>query len=298
MQVTALTMDDQLAGDLNADQATINTLDEELSSGNAIEEPSDNPIATADSITYDREIALNETYQNNATTAQAWLGLGNDTANSVISTLQSVQTLVTQALNSGGENDTSYNEMAEQVQGDLTQLVDLANTTYGATPIFAGTAGVSQPYSPTGVYSGNSSPFTISVDSGTPVAVSVTGSQMFGGGTSGVQSVFTTLANIVTDLQAGTGSTANLETDAGALSANITQADSAATTLGESTDLVAAASSTAQQTSTQLQQVLGTVKNTNVPTVTSELESDLTTYQAALEAVSQAVPESLAQYIH
>jgi hypothetical protein len=181
----------------------------------------------------------------------------------------------------------------------MSQLVGLANTQYGNTPIFGGTAGVSQPYSSTGAYSGNSQPFTISVGNGAPVAVSVSGDQMFGGGTSGVQSVFTTLQNIVTHLQAGPGSAsyAGLQADLNDLSTNMTQAEQAATTLGTSTQAVSTASTAAQNTSTQLQTVLSKTVSTDVPTVTAALQSDLTTYQAALYAVSQTVPETLAQFL-
>ena len=294
-----MTLSDQLSCDLESQQATITNLDEELSSGQALQEPSDNPVAVADSLGYSRQIAQATAAQSNATTAQSWLGIGNQTANQVIDTLQSVNTTVLQALNSGSNNAETYSDMAQQVQGEISQLVGLANTQYGSTPIFAGTAGVSQPFSSTGTYSGNSQPFTISVGTTEPVAVSVPGDQLFGGGSSGVQSVFTTLQNIVTHLQQGPGSAsyASLQSDITALGTNLTQAESAATTLGESTQEVSAASTAAQDTSTQLQKVLSATESTDVPTVTAALQSDLTTYQAALYAVSQTVPESLAQFL-
>lgn len=299
MRVTDTTLANQLSGDLESQQATITTLDEELSSGNALSKPSDNPVATADTLGYSRQIAQAASDQSNATTAQAWLGIGNQTANQVITTLQSVNTTVLQALNSGGDNAQTYNQMVQQLQGQISQLVGLANTQYGNTAIFAGTAGVSQPYSSTGDYSGNSQSFTISVGNGAPVAVSVPGDQLFGGGSSGVQSVFTTLQNIVTHLREGPGSAsyAGLQADSNDLSANMTQAETAATTLGESTQQVSAASTAAQNTSTQLQTILATTKSADVPTTTAALQADLTTYQAALYAVSQTVPETLAQFL-
>ena len=299
MRVTDTTLADQLSGDLQSQQATITSLDEELSSGQALQKPSDNPVAVADTLGYNRQIAQAASDQANATTAQSWLGLGNQTANQVVNTLQSVQTTVLQALNSGSNNAQSYSEMAQQVQGEISQMVGFANTQYGTTAIFAGTAGVSQPYSSDGAYSGNSQAFTISVGNGAPVAVSVPGDQLFGGGTSGAQSVFTTLQNIVTHLQVGPGSASysSLQTDLNDLDTNMTQAETAATTLGESTQEVAAASTAAQNTSTQLQMILSTTESTDVPTVTAALQSDLTTYQAALYAVSQTVPETLAQFL-
>ncbi|MGO9964520.1 MAG: hypothetical protein ACLPUG_13980 [Acidimicrobiales bacterium] len=299
MRVTDMTLASQLSGDLASQQATITSLDEQLSSGDALMSPSDNPVAVADSLGYNRQIAQAASDQSNATIAQSWLGIGNQTANQVVDTLQSANTTVLQALSTGSNNAQSYNEMAQQVQGLISQMTGLANTQYGNTPIFAGTAGVCQPYSSAGTYSGNSQPFTISVGNGAPVAVSVPGDQMFGGGSSGVQSVFTTLQNIVTHLQAGPGSAsyAGLQADLSDLGANITQAETAATTLGTSTQAVTAASTAAQNTSTQLQTVLSKTVSTDVPTVTAVLQSDLTTYQAALYAVSQTVPETLAQFL-
>ena len=250
-------------------------------------------------MSYNRQVAQAASDQTSASYAQSWLGIGNQTANQVINTLQSVNTTVLQALNSGAQNTTSYNALAQQVQGEISTLVGLANTQYGSTAIFSGTAAVAQPYSSSGAYSGNSQAFTIKVGSGAPIACSVPGDQLFGGGTSGVQSVFTTLQNIVTHLQQGPGSasTSSLQSDMTALTANLTQAESAATTLGESTQQVTAASTAASNTSTQVQKILATTESTDVPTVTAALQSDLTTYQAALYAVSQTVPETLAQFL-
>jgi flagellar hook-associated protein 3 FlgL len=299
MRVTDSTLADQLSGDLESQQATITNLDEELSSGNALEQPSDNPVEVADTMSYKRQIAQAASTQTNATYAQSWLGIGNQTANQVINTLQSVNTTVLQALSSGSNSTESYSALAQQVQGDISQLVSLANTQYGSTAIFAGTAAVSQPYSSSGAYSGNSQAFTVQVGSGSPIAVSVPGDQLFGGGTSGIQSVFTTLQNIVTHLQQGPGSAslASLQSDSSALSTNMTQAEAAATTLGESTEQVTAATTASTNTSTQLQKILSSTESADVPTVTAALQSDLTTYQAALYAVSQTVPETLAQFL-
>lgn len=300
MRISDLTLTDELSGSLDSAQSTITGLDTELSSGLAFQQPSDNPIGVSDSLGYQRQIAQQAAYTGNATTAQSWLGIAGSTINEAITSLQSAKTLVLQGLNSGANNAQSYSEMAQQVQGILTQMVGYGNTTYGTTPIFAGTAGVSQPYSSTGAYSGNAQTFTIDVGTGSPVSVSVPGDQLFGGGTSGVQSVFTTLQNIVTDLQAGPGATsyAGLQSDLDNVNANMNLAESAATKLGEASQQVTAASSAASSASEQLQSILSTTMTTDVPSVTVALQTDMTNYQAALYAVSQAVPQSLAQYLH
>jgi len=127
----------------------------------------------------------------------------------------------------------------------------------------------------------------------------VPGDQLFGGGTSGTQSVFTTLQNIVTDLQAGPGASsyAGLQSDLNALDGNISQAETAATTLGQASQQVTTASSAASATTLQVQTILTSTMSTDLPSVTTALQTDMTNYQAALYAVSQAVPETLAQFI-
>ncbi len=226
--------------------------------------------------------------------------MANSAGTQAISTMQQIRTILLQALNEGVNNSQTYNAMAQQVQGTVTQLLGLANTSYGQTQIFAGTALVNQAFSTSGTYNGNSTPFTIDVGSGSPIAASVPGDQLFGGGTSGVQSIFTTVKNIVTNLQAGPGSAsyAGLQADMTALDANMQQAEISATTIGESMQQVNAASSANQNTSTELQTAIANLGSVNVASVSPTLQADLTSYQAALYAVSKAVPETLAQFIN
>lgn len=299
MNFSDLTLTNQLAGDLQNQQNTINSLNEQLSSGTSILVPSDNPIGAADALGYQTQLAQVTANQSSISTAQAWLGLANQSANQSINAMQSINTIVLQALNSGSNNTQTYTEMAQQVQGVATQLLGLANTSFGSTQIFAGTAGVTQAFSPSGTYNGSSQPFTIKVGTGPPVPASVPGDQLFGGGTSGVQSIFATISSIVSNLNAGPGSTSysGLQAAMTALTANMNQAENAAAKLGESSQQVATASTAASNTSTELQQVLASVTAVNVPNVTAALQSDLTSYQSALYAVSQTVPKTLAQFL-
>jgi flagellar hook-associated protein 3 FlgL len=300
MQVGDLTLYDSLAGALNADQSSINTLDSELSSGLALQQPSDDPVAVVNALADQSQISQLTATTSSATTASSWLGIANNTANSVIGTLQTANTLMLQALNEGSQTSASYQQIAQQVQGIIQQLVGLGNTSYAGTAIFSGTAGVQNPYSSAGAYSGNEQSFTIQVGPGAPTAVSVPGTTLFGGGTTGIQSVFTTLQNFATHLAAGPGSTAeaNIQGDLSALTANMTQAETAATTLGESSQAVTAASAAATATSTRVQTNLATTEDANVADVTTQLQSQLASYQSALYAVSQTVPETLAQFLH
>lgn len=300
MNVSDLTLYDSLAGTLQTQQANIDTLDQELSSGLQLQKPSDDPIAVVNALSDQSQVSQLAATTNAANTANAWLGLGNDTANSVIDTLQTVRTLMVQSLSSGTQSSSTYTQIANQVQGAFQQLLGLANTTYGGQSIFAGTAAGVPAYSSTGSYQGNEYSFTVQVGPGQPIAASVPGTTLFGGGSTGVQNLFTTLQNFMTHLAAGPGGTTetNLQNDLTALDANISQAETAATTLGESSQAVQTASTAATDESTQVQTNLASTEDVNVATASTQLQADLASYQAALYAVGQAVPESLASFLH
>ncbi len=300
MRITDLTLTNQLSGSLQSQEQTINNLQNQLGSGTSLLTPSSNPIAVSNVLNYQNQLSQVNAQQNNVTTAQSWLGLANSAASQTVSTMQQLRTTLLQALNSGVNNAQSYNAMAQQVQGTVKELLGLANSSYGQTQIFAGTALVNQAFSSSGTYNGNSTSFTIDVGSGAPVSASVPGDQLFGGGTSGVQSIFTTIQNIVTNLQAGPGaaSYAGLQADMTALNANLSQAGLAADRIGESLQQVNAASTANQSTSTELQTAISNLGSVNIANVSTTLQADLTSYQAALYAVSKAVPETLAQFIN
>lgn len=299
MRIADTTLVELLSSQLQNQQNQIASLDSQLSSGLSIQQPSDNPIGAVEALGYQRQIARATAFENTANAATSWLGLATSSVGSVLNNLQTVKSVVLQALNSGAQTPQSYQAFASQLQGVQKTLLSLANTTYGGTAIFAGTADVPAAYSSSGTYAGNESPFTMQVAHATTVSVSLPGTKIFGGGTTGVQDLFTTLKNIITDLGAGPGATssANLQTDLGALDANANLVQQAAATLGESSKMVSTAQSVDQSSLNTMQQTLATTVDANVATLGPELQSQMTSYQAAVAAVSQILPLTLSNFV-
>ena len=261
--------------------------------------PSDNPIAVADSIGYNRQIAQAASDQSNATIAQSWLGIGNQTANQVVNTLQSVNTTVLQALSTGSNNTQTYNEMAQQVQGLMSQTGRSRQYPVRQHAHLRGHRrrqpalllhGYLQRELPAvhdkrrqrrpGRGLGARRPDVRWRDIGHPERLHDTAEHRHpppGRSRPGL------LCGAP-----GRSERPRHEHDPGR------EGGDDARYLDTSGD---AASTAAQNTSTQLQTVLSKTVSTDVPTVTAALQSDLTTYQAALYAVSQTVPETLAQFL-
>ena len=84
---------DQMISGLNTDEAQQATLEEQLSTGNSINQLSDNPAGAAELYQLNGSLARAQQYTSNATDGTGWLSLGNSTMNQILSSLQSVQQL-------------------------------------------------------------------------------------------------------------------------------------------------------------------------------------------------------------
>ena len=316
---------------LTTDQTAMATLEEQISTGDAINAPSDNPAGAANLLQLQGALTRANQYAANAQDGVGWLSLGNSTVSSVLDVVQNIKSVIEGVSGSSlmGEPST-ITSTADQVQSALSQLLDLANTTEeGGQPIFAGTGSSTAAYDANGNYLGNSVAPTRTVAPGTRVAIAVTGPEVFGpangttdafGGAStsllsgagtttdgpgvGVlQTLVNDLTSASTDLSAGNraGATAALSqvtgTDLQNLSAALDRVETAAGVLGANQQEVQGFSTQATDTISSLQQELGSVQDTNMAQALTNLQLQQTAYQEALYATSQLSSDSLAKYL-
>lgn len=295
----------QMIEDLGGDQTNLASLEQQISTGFAINQPSDNPEGAANLLQLNASLTRYTQYQTNAADGQGWLEAGNSALSSVMSVLDQVQSIVEGV--SGDQLSGNGNELpslAEQVSSALSEITNLANTTYeNGQPIFAGTGNATQAYDSSGTYVGAGSAPTRTVAPGTQIAVSMTGPQIFGSGTTGLLSQTSgslgVLAQIVQDLQTGTqASVSNVEgADLTNLNAAIQQVSAAAATLGSNQQAIEQFNTQASQATSTLQQQLGSVQDVNMASAITNLQLEQTSYQAALWATSQLSTDNLAKYL-
>lgn len=299
MQISATASAAALVDQIGAQETTIISLEGQLGAGQAITRPSDNPAGTVAALALQSQISQAGSWSSNLTTASSWLGMANQTATSVVEGLQAARTLMLQAMNQGTQSSDTYQALSQQLSAIRSDLLGAANTTFGGRPIFAGTSAGSTAYDSAGNYQGAGLPPSVVVGPGPGVGqtvdLSVTGPEMFGSGTS---SAFSVLAKAASDLTVSGGpSSATLHADMAAIDASLQQAVGAAATLGNlSTQASSRATELSDQT-TELRSKLSSLLSVNIPQVTTQLNSDLATYQAALWAASKAIPPSLVEYL-
>jgi flagellar hook-associated protein 3 FlgL len=298
MGVADITLSQAITQQLNQQELSIANLEEQVSSGRSLNKPSDNPAAVTQVLQLSSQASQLSNWQANAQTASSWLGMGNNALNSVLDDMQSARTLILQTLNQGTQNATTYQAAAQQLQGINADLLSTSNTQYEGRPIFAGTSASGQAYDASGNYLGNSDTPNVVIGAGPgagqTAALSVPGPSVFG---TGAASVFTTLTTVIGQLGSGTPTATQLNAALTALDANISTAEQASAVLGNGSDQVGAVSASLTSQLTSVQNTQAGLEDVNVATVTTQLDSEMTNYQAAMWAASQAIPETLVHFL-
>jgi flagellar hook-associated protein 3 FlgL len=298
MNISETALTSTLSSQLSAQQDSISQLEEQLSSGQSLNLPSDNPAAVTQVLALSSQASQITSWQSNASTASSWLATATSTANSALESMQSAQSLLLQAANQGANDPATYQAIGTQLQGVVSNLLALSNTQYEGRAIFAGTSASPQAYDASGNYLGNSDAPTVVIGqgagSGQSVNMSVTGTTMFG---TGASNVFATLQAAATALSSGTPTSAQISTAMTALSANTAAAQQASAILGSTSQEVSSTTATLTTQLASVQSNQANLEDVNVATATTQLDSEMTNYQAALWAASQSIPETLVKFL-
>ena len=109
----------------------------QLSTGQEVNRPSDDPFKTARAMELDSSIALNERYNANIEEGLGWLKAIDSAMGSVNDVLQSVRTKV-EAGGNGSYSPTEKKAIADYIGQMKEELMDISNSTYDGRYIFGG----------------------------------------------------------------------------------------------------------------------------------------------------------------
>ncbi|MDR3764968.1 MAG: flagellar hook-associated protein FlgL [Acidobacteriota bacterium] len=186
-------------------QQNVNNAALELSTGRKVNVPSDNPSAEASMIQENAQATAVDQYTSNSDALNARLSTANSTISEVVTLMQRALTLATEGASSG-LSQTNLNSLATEVSGIKSQVMSLANTSYGGNYLFGGTYNAGPPYSVDSTdstkvdYNGNDGQNQVQIGTGLSVHANQPGSTIFSQSGS---SVFDALQSLVTALQSG-----------------------------------------------------------------------------------------------
>lgn len=184
MRISTSWMYQQSLSTMLNQQSELAQTQNEVSTGNAINVASDNPLGAAQIVGLNHILAENTEYTSNINSANTRLSTESSTLSSVGDLLNSVNDVALNAIN-GAMSSGDLSNMATQLTQYRNQLVQLANTTdANGQALFAGTSNTTTPFvsnSSTGTvtYAGNNQQSFTAVGTGLQVASGDPGSSIF-----------------------------------------------------------------------------------------------------------------------
>ena len=211
MRITQSMMATNVLNNLSNDLQSMQTAENQESTGLAVTLPSDNPLATSQIMSLNTSISMQGMYYSNMQSASSFLSTTDSALSDTVSSLQQVQSLVTEGAN-GTENAGDMSTIGQQVNQVIGQLVQTGNTMNGSQYVFGGTQTTTPPLATTTdasgditavTYQGNSGQINYEVAQGVQMTVNTNGNDLFqttGSTTTGNTTMFNTLIGIKDDL--------------------------------------------------------------------------------------------------
>ncbi len=306
MQVTQMMPQTVLLSNLNSLMTSIMSGEQQVSTGSAIQVPSDNPSGTAQDLNLSAAQAWNSQWTKNASAASAYMSTTDQALTQVGQVLQSAANIAS-AGSSATENPSEMQAQATQVAQLVQEVQQIANTQYSGQYVFGGVSGQAPWNAQSGQWNltATPAPVTFEVGSGVSIPAGLDGFALFqgpvGGGTSaGILSQnggasTGVLEKLQADLQSGNSQAVG--TDLAAVQNAISFVSSQQAQLGARMQRVQAAASGLGQVSVQLAQDMAQVASTNMPAAIAQLTNQETVYQAALSIGAKMLMPTLATYI-
>jgi len=184
LRISTSWMYQQSVNTMLGQQDTLDQTENEVSTGDAINVASDNPVGAAQIVGLNHILAENTQYTSNITSANTRLSTESSTLSTVSNLLNSVNDIGLSAMN-GTMSSSDLSNMATELTQYRDQLVQLANTTdANGQALFAGTSTTTTPFvmnSSTGAvtYTGNDEQAYTAIGSGLQIANGDAGSSLF-----------------------------------------------------------------------------------------------------------------------
>lgn len=287
-----------VVGALDQTTAVQQQLTEEISSGNAVQQLSDNPAAVGQNVLLSTAISAADQYQQTSSSAQGMLQVTDSTLGSVVTQLTQALSLATQG-NNGTLNASNEQAIATQLTGVRDEVLSLANTSYLGQYLFSGSVNaapftISSTSTPATVtYNGDSAVNSVTTSDGQTIALNVPGDQIF---TVGGANVLGALNQLIADY--GSNNITAGQADINQLSTALNKVSEQRVMLDNSLSRLKATAGYAQTQSTQLQSSQTTLMQADMAKISSELKNS-ETQQAALTQVYSALGNnSLFNVIH
>jgi len=287
--------------DLTANKAKLTKTQREISSGERITKPSDDPFGTGRTLQLSGELEGFSQYKENVNDGVGWVTATETALNQISQLTQRARELLVQ-----GGNDSNGQVAREGIAAEIEALTEgvkqEANVTYDDRYIFAGTETETRPYElgANDEYRGNEGSIVRAIGTGVSVGVNVNIKEILGEGAgAGDNKLLDVLRDVATDLRGGTEENSeNLRgTDLERLSANLDELTRVRAVVGATTNRLENASTRLEQLEESSLTQLTKVRDVDMSEALVHYSTEQNAYEAALKAASTIIQPSLLDFL-
>jgi flagellin-like hook-associated protein FlgL len=276
---------------LNRNLDAVGRLQQQLTSGRLISNPSDSPTGTNRAMQTRAEQAAVEQQGRAITDGQNWLERTDSTLRSMLDATRRVRYLTVQGASTGSASATSREALAKEVASIQEGLLSLANSRLQGRPLFGGSTSGTDAYTAAGTWVGLPGDVLRRVSENESVRVDITGPEAFGTGT---DDLFAVVGRIATDL---TANPAALGGHLGDLDKVFEGMLKALADVGTRAARLETAALVNSDRAIALTAQLSETENIDLPETIMKLEMQKVGYQAALKATASAIQPTLLDFL-
>jgi flagellar hook-associated protein 3 FlgL len=268
---------------------------EQLSSGRAVNQISDNPSDAAALVLNHDQASQDAQFQQNLTVLQGRYQVADSALSNATTAMTRASSLAVEGAN-GTLSPSDRQAIAGEVQGILNQMLSLANTSYQGAYIFAGTAVTTQPFSldantKTVNYAGNDQTSKVQLSNGISMTANMPGDQLF---LNASGSALQSLQDLYTALTTGT----NLPAAVTEVQNGLNQLTGERVFYGNALNQISSSESFLSQDTINLSQQENTLVGADMPSVATNFAQAQVATQATISAASQILQQkTLLDYI-
>jgi len=264
----------------------------QVSTGNRMERPSDDPQGVQKALNLRGDLAATAQYMDTAGASQGWAQATDDALSDINDVLQRAREAVVQGGN-GTMSQKDRNDIATQIDQLIGQAKASGNATFDGQYIFAGQKTDTAPYDPDGADTYNGDTGSIVRTIGPGVSVQLNGSMGSVLGNGGDGKALQVLRDIATHLRGGTAADTNAlrTSDLSAIDASMADVSTARAEAGALSNRLTTAINLFFDLQASTEKVRSGVEYVDLAEAISTLSSQQAVYQAALQATGSSLSQ-------
>lgn len=278
--------------DLQRANAAVAKASLQVSTGNRLQRPSDDPQAVQKALNLRGDLAATAQYMDTANASQGWAQATDDALADINDVLQRAREAVVQGGN-GTMSQKDRNDIATQIDQLIGQAKSSGNATFDGQYIFAGQKTDTAPYDPDGAdaYNGDTGSIIRTIGPGVSVQLNGSMGSVLGNGSDG--KALQVLRDIATHLRGGTAADTNAlrTTDLAAIDASMADVSTARAEAGALSNRLTTAANRLTDLQASTEKVRSGVEYVDLAEAISQLSSQQAVYQAALQATGSSLSQ-------